>query len=566
MPNARANREAPETVAFSRIGEAAASLRVQIAANEGGSFTSVDSLRENSTPAGRTTDETPSLNRRYVSKVSSGIVAALTSFLSQMIVPRTLGPAAYGDFSFLAGFFAQCFDFLDGGTSTAFYARLSQRPADHGILRFYWGYLGLIGVVVASVIAFVELAAWNEALWPNQKLGFVWLAAGLAWLALANRVTGSIVDAYGLTVRGESVRSRLAVVNFLLLVALLSVGGLHLFGYFCWSCLAHCLAILILGRLLVRAGRSIISVESLGRAQIASYARQFASYSLPLVASTVLALIVGLGDRWLLQVEGGSIEQGYFMLSSQIGALCFLFTGALTPLLLREFASASASGERRRLRAVFSRWVPALFAVSAFFGLFVSVQAENIVAILGGNQFEGARIAVRIMALYPIHQTYGQMAGTLLLATGQTRLYSAIAAGAALASIPLTIWLIGPERWGCLDWKASGQAIKMVLVQLLGVETILWSATRQLDLSFVRFLQHQIVAVAIFFGLAIGASAIAATFCCGPLPSLLAGGVLYAVGTLGVAVAFPSLFAMSRRGLRNVAVGLWRSLRAGVKQ
>ena len=42
----------------------------------------------------------------------------------------------------------------------------------------------------------------------------------------------------------------------------------------------------------------------------------------------------------MLQKFAGSVEQGFYGFSYQIGGVCFLFTSAMTPLIIREFSIA----------------------------------------------------------------------------------------------------------------------------------------------------------------------------------------------------------------------------------
>jgi len=51
----------------------------------------------------------------------------------------------------------------------------------------------------------------------------------------------------------------------------------------------------------------------------------------------LVGLFMGILDRWLLQVFSGSAEQRFYRVSYQSGAVRFLFTSAMTPLIRREF-------------------------------------------------------------------------------------------------------------------------------------------------------------------------------------------------------------------------------------
>ena len=43
-------------------------------------------------------------------------------------------------------------------------------------------------------------------------------------------------------------------------------------------------------------------------------------------------------------------------------------------------------------------------------------------SLVGGNFFEGGGFSLMIMALYPIHQVYGQLCGAVLYSSGKTNI------------------------------------------------------------------------------------------------------------------------------------------------
>jgi len=79
-----------------------------------------------------------SLKKRYFAKLSTNLIGLGIGLITQAVIPRGLGPKAYGDFSFLSSFFIRVVGFLDMGTSIGFYTKLSQRQQDFGLVSFYF--------------------------------------------------------------------------------------------------------------------------------------------------------------------------------------------------------------------------------------------------------------------------------------------------------------------------------------------------------------------------------------------------------------------------------------------
>lgn len=240
----------------------------------------------------------------------------------------------------------------------------------------------------------------------------------------------------------------------------------------------------------------------ISKTQIIAYAKEFYQYSHPLVVYALVGLFVGILDRWLLQVFSGSVQQGFYGLSYQIGAVCFLFTSAMTPLIMREFSIAFVKQDLNQMAHLFRRYVPIFYGIAAFFSCFVAMQAENVAYIFGGAKFQDASLAIAIMAFYPIHQTYGQLSGSVFYATGQTGLYRNIGITCMIIGLPITYLLIAPVDMMGLNAGSTGLAIKMVIIQFIAVNVQLYFNSKLLKLPFLRYFLHQIFSLGILLAIA----------------------------------------------------------------
>ena len=68
-----------------------------------------------------------SLRKRYLFKLSSSMLGFAISIIIQAMVPRGLGPKAFGDYAFLTSILTQIVLFFDLGNSSAFFVKLSIR-------------------------------------------------------------------------------------------------------------------------------------------------------------------------------------------------------------------------------------------------------------------------------------------------------------------------------------------------------------------------------------------------------------------------------------------------------
>lgn len=487
------------------------------------------------------------LRRQYAAKLTASVINLLVGMVVIGFVPRTLGPESYGRYEFMSNFFLQVKSFLDMGTSTCFYTRLSQRQGDVGLIMFYKRLL--LGASVLMIGGALLLAGTpvNGWLWGGESMLLVGLAACYAAVVWWLDTIRKMVDAWHLTVQGEMFYAFSRVLALLILVAVVWGWGLGLEGYFLYQIAALLLIIVVLTHLLSK--RPLETKSELPPQPARAYIREFWDYSHPLVAYAAVGVLVGLADRWVLQTQAGAIEQGFFGLAYQVGAMCFLFTSAMTQLLSREFATAWAKQDMERMRSMFRRIVPMLYTVAAYFSIFIAWHAEDVVWLLGGQAWEPGVLAMAIMVLYPMHQTYGQLSGSIYYATGETRLYRNIGIAGMAAGLPVMLWLVMPTESGGLGLGAVGLALKMVVLQFIFVNVGLWFNTRLLSLNFWSFFVHQLIVPSVFLVCVFASSTLGSLLELPRFSQFLLAGVGYTFLVAGMILLLPQLAGLQRNDI-----------------
>jgi O-antigen/teichoic acid export membrane protein len=501
-----------------------------------------------------------SLRKRYVYKLVANLVGLPITLATQAIIPRMLAPAAYGNFGFLTTFFSQVVSFFDTGLSSGLYSKMSQRPLEQGVLRFFWGLVGIISTLVILFVSGIFGLGLSDRLWPAQDVRYIWMAAVWGLLAWYTQIVNKVLDAYGLTVSSEIVRVQQRVLGLGLILLMFWLRRLSLTEFFLYQ--YAILIILLIGWWIVlrRNNQALFPTLRLTLGQIKGYGREFYDYSAPLLIFAFVGLFNGLQDRWFLQQFAGSVEQGFYTLSYQVGALCFLVSGAMTPLFWRDISKAFGEQNESRMRELVTRYVPLMYLIAVYFGVFVMVQADKISLLLGGNAYQQATIPIAIMALYPIHQTYGQLSASFLLGTGETKLYRNLGISVMALDLVLTFWLLAPSTLFGLGLGATGLALKMVIIQFIGVNLQFWFVARSLRLSFWKFLSHQFYSVILLAALAWSSAAAFNLMFNSTLLAFFASGVLYTLGFAGVVFLFPSILSMSRGELQNQLTWVWQAL------
>ena len=167
-----------------------------------------------------TPPSTPSLARRYICKLLANVASVPVYLAMEAILPRALGPAMYGNYSFATNFFQQLFMFLDMGTSTCFYNALSRRQSETGLISFYMRLSLLIAVISLLIAGTMQVPLVGNWLMPDVPLWLAPLAAIWAFLTWWGGVLRSMNDAVGATVQSEMVRTVVSLSAVFLLIGL----------------------------------------------------------------------------------------------------------------------------------------------------------------------------------------------------------------------------------------------------------------------------------------------------------------------------------------------------------
>ena len=232
-----------------------------------------------------------SLQKRYSYKLLTNLVGLVFNIIIYSIIPRGLGPKAYGSFNFLTNFFTQMVGFFDTGTSLGFYTKLSNRPRESALVCFYTYFIAIVSIVT---LVFVLLAHWTRSysmIWPDQEMKYIYLAAGWGVLTWIVGVLNMMADAYGLTVASEMVRIYQRTIALMLILLLFALEQLRLCQFFLYH---YFILFLLAGAFIWVMDKNEYSVnrnwKPLSWSQIKLYFKEFYHYSHPLFFCSVILI------------------------------------------------------------------------------------------------------------------------------------------------------------------------------------------------------------------------------------------------------------------------------------
>lgn len=483
-----------------------------------------------------------SLKKRYSLKLFSNIIGGIIGAVLIAIIPKALGPIAYGQFVYLQDFFMKIIGFLDMGSSIAFFTKLSAKHTRKELITFYFLYSLLVLLIVYICVFSVKFFGYSSFILPDIPTEYIYMGLYFGFFTWFTQIFIKISDAYALTVSVELIKIGHKAVSLLLLLYFVHFTVFNLNSYFYFHYISILSFLLIMTWFFIKK-RIFEKKLFTMKFEFKKLFKEFFDYCSPLFIFSVVSVIIGLFDIWLLQKMAGSIQTGFYGLAYSLAAICVLFTSAMTPIITREFAKLYEEKDIKQMRKIFFRYIPMLYSMAAYFGIFVSIESANVLDIFTDDQFKDTYLVLIIMGFYPLYQTYGQLSGSIFYATGQTKHIRNFALISQAIGLPLSILFIY-----LLEYGAVGLALKVLIIAIIGVNIQLYYNARILNFKLKYFILHQIYAV-LFFVILAYTSSIIINFE-SSLIDFLVSGVLYTVLVTIFTYIFPQVFATTRDEIR----------------
>ena len=477
-----------------------------------------------------------SLKKRYLAKLFSNIISAFVNMAIVFIVPKALGPTSYGLFMYLQNFFNQMMGFLDIGTSSAFFVKLSANNSRKSLFVFYSIYILCIFIFSILFIYALNSLELNEHFMPNVPQNFILIGFLYSFLLWLSQIFIKISDAYAITVSVEFIKIVHKILMLLLLIFFVYKLSFDLKLYYLYNFIFYISFIFILILFFYKI-RIFKDIYGLNLKELKDLFKEFYSFCHPLFFYTIVTTCATVFDIWLLQKVSGSIQSGFYGLVYGLVSVALIFTSSMTQIIIREFSKEYEIKNYERLRFLIVRYVPMLYSIATFFSVFVSFHSDAILAIFINDDFKGAWLALSLMAFYPLHQTYGQIIGGYCHATLQTKLNRNI----ALFFMPIGS-MISVIMIYFLNLGATGLVVKMVLLQAISTNVMLFFATKDLNIKILFFIKHQIYSLLFFvlFGILSEYIAIFDSI----VINFIACGIFYVCLCIIGTIIFPQVFAI----------------------
>lgn len=408
-----------------------------------------------------------SIKVRFLATATTNVLGAGISFVTGMVIARSLGPEDYGHYNFLLGSFIAMVSLADMGTSTAFFTLISQNSRGR---KFYLYYGFWVVIRFSLLLLFVLLSPDNlkEKIWLGHTKELILLALltvfsmNQLW-QFAGQVGESIRDTVGV-----QVRNLIRAIGFLIcIVLLIKTNLLSLKALFVTNAALYFVLAFLYG---VRLYRSPILVSQKNE-NFRYILQEFQIYCAPLLLYTWVGFLYTFADYWMLQRLGGAVQQGYYAIGCQFASVSLLATTSMIQVFWKEIAESYAQRNMDRIQILYKKVSRSLYFVGALSSCILIPFSREILTLLLGPAYEPGWPVFALMLFYPIHQSIGQVTGTMLYALGRTKTKALIGLLFMGVSIVMTFVFLSPQMWVIpgLQLGAVGLALKMVICQLLDV-------------------------------------------------------------------------------------------------
>jgi len=408
--------------------------------------------------------------KRLASSVLLNTVRSIIIFITGMTLAKGLGPEQYGLFSFLLASFAAIITLFDMGSSSAFFSFISKRTRSKSFFMVYFGWVIFQFLTAIILIRLVIPADWLALIWQGESRELVLLA--FVGVFFQNQIWTLVVkvgESQRLTTIAQMLGVAIALIHFLLIIVLYYQGLLSL-SYVYFLIIAEILVGAIIAKLIFPLEFNDEKINLRGNFS------EYWIFCKPLVPYVWLSVIMSFADTWLLRHFGGGVEQGYYAVAAQMGTVTLLFTSSIVRVLWKEVAEANEQKDIRRVAFVYKKVSRIVFMAGVVISGYLIPWTDEIITLLLGNEYlEGATV-MWIMLLYPIHQSLGQINGTMYFALELTKPYVVINSIHLIISIGAVYFLLAPAEAHVsgLGLGAIGLALKMVVIQIITVNVSIW--------------------------------------------------------------------------------------------
>ena len=446
--------------------------------------------------------QSTSIRSRFTNSLIANILRSGVSFITGLLLARWLGPEDFGRMAFLLASFLAFKQLLDMASSSAFFTFLSQRQRSKKFVTFYWRWIGIQLLFSLLIVGLILPDSIIESVWKGESKLIVVLALVAAFMQnTVWSIASQMAEAQRQTIRVQRLNTWIVLIHLAVVLALWINGQLFLPLLFIALIVEWSIAGWIAAKMY--DGHEDVQYDLEDKPEsVSSVFREFWVYCKPFIPYALLGFAHDFADRWMLQHWGGSSEQAYYAIAQQFAGIALLATTSILKIFWKEIAEAKHRGDVDKIKRLYLKVSRGLYFIGALAAGGLLPWAGEIITLLLGAAYSDGAFTLMLMFLYPVHQSMGQICGTMMFATEQTRLYVLSGIVIMVISIIAVYFMLAPKDATVPGFglASQGLAIKMVVLQIISVNIIAWFIAKIFDLKFDWLYQVVGLGVAILIG------------------------------------------------------------------
>src|SRR6266487_871972 len=420
-----------------------------------------ESPQEQSTPstgveasARDSAPNTQKTGRSVIIQLLSWAIPVPIIFPMTALLTRYLGPTQYGEYNFILSLLAILVLFSGNGIDPLVLRQLSRKPRAEWreTLSYAVGTrLLVITLIVGAIVLVAIISPISAELRNLLLLGSVSLFFSFS--------VGSLRTTFEIGFRLEQ---RITMISLLMTIDRIVTAGLVGFIVFfhlplLWACF-----LIIYSDVPFFVIQVVLARRRFGIRVNLHLVRAYKLFlqGLHLIGYNIMSIIAAQADLLLLMALAGAQSVGLYALASRITdpllSIVLAYALGLYPLLCAKFGEG-----REQFATVYHESIRILALAIIPLAIFVSVEAKAIVALLGGQHFAAATIAVQLLMWAMAITFFNQLAVRACMAAHLERRMMYVTVISSAVNILANLALIP-------HWQIMGAGIASLLSELVG--------------------------------------------------------------------------------------------------
>ena len=402
-----------------------------------------------------------SFSNRYLITLLSSIIRAGLNFYVSIQVAKYLLLEFYGTYQYILSVSTAVLLFVNLNTENAFFTFISKRRQHFKFYLTYFGWQAFQIILVFLILTILDSRVY-DLVFKNIDVSLVFLAMGaLFFVSNIQSTCNHLIESIRKTHFSQILSVTVALIHAFIVSTIIYFESLTiqilfqvlLFEYFLYS--------LVVVILLKKHSSEFLSNEIFS---LRDTLTKFYIYCRPLFILALVGFLHSFVDRWLIQNYVGAKGQSYFSISMQFSALTMLVTSSILRVFWKEIAESIERKDIKKVRKYFVVVSEHLFVINCVISSVLFVYSDHLLRYFYTDIYAGAATVFKLMMLYPILQSMGQLYSVFFLATEQTRLFKSISIGVSILSIATAILFLADFGLG---FGVEGIAIKLLLMNVM---------------------------------------------------------------------------------------------------